>query len=340
MKKSICLFILLLGILSACQKVENAEIDSQAEISPAPQIINSQNFIDLQCLCSIESTESTKAKWTYDNSAFWIVGENDVELFDLQDHKLIATYDLGEDGILHDVSPDGHTISYSRETQDIILYDVLAQQEIQRITLDFYYFSAHFSPNGEILAVVPDELKIYLYEVMSGELKTTLEGYMTAAPVFGGFIGADNKSFVYVSRGSVQIQDLASQVIGPNLGHEDFVTNLALSPNSALLATSAAGTYEGEFIPLVHIWDPKEGIKIKEIPFSAPPDALAFSPDSNLLAIGVEDEVVFWDINTDTELGKIDTDLNYLTCLTFSPDGSKLISCSGEGIIKIWEISK
>jgi WD40 repeat protein len=65
--------------------------------------------------------------------------------------------------------------------------------------------------------------------------------------------------------------------------------------------------------------------------------ALAYAPDSRLLAIGGrENQVILWDLARHEEQGVLNHSAN-VHFLAFAPDGRTLTSASATGMIKIWD---
>lgn len=69
--------------------------------------------------------------------------------------------------------------------------------------------------------------------------------------------------------------------------------------------------------------------------------ALAFSPDSRLLASGAQDEntIRIWDVQSAAQVRTIDGHTGWIRSLAFSPDGRFLASGSTDLTIRIWDFS-
>ncbi|MFL6255324.1 MAG: caspase family protein [Pyrinomonadaceae bacterium] len=69
-------------------------------------------------------------------------------------------------------------------------------------------------------------------------------------------------------------------------------------------------------------------------------DALAFSPDSRLVASGSADNTVrLWDAATGRELRRLAGHTNYVRAVAFSPDGETLASGSNDGSVRLWNVA-
>jgi WD40 repeat protein len=73
-------------------------------------------------------------------------------------------------------------------------------------------------------------------------------------------------------------------------------------------------------------------------------ESLAFSPDSQVLAIGSFDGTVqLWDTATDQEIGNplvsASIDTGQVRSLAFSPDGKTLAASSQTGAVQLWNLA-
>lgn len=307
--------------------------------TPAASVISVENASSLQSVSRLDVSQVTSVKWTLDGKAFWIQGIHSASLYDSQTLQAIAGYDVGESTYIYDVSPDGHLVAYALEEPAVVLYDVLDRQEVGHIALDSYSQQAAFSPDGSMLgAISSDVWQITLWDVKSGEQIKALTGFETAAPIYSFRFGDDGKTVTWIARATIQPMDIASAQLGPSIHHEDFISASALSPDGKLLATAAAGTVEGEFKPLVTIWDPHTAAQLAGFSDADTFSALAFSPDSKLLAAAGKNKLLFFDMESMQAAGEIPTPVQFIHTLQFSPDGRALISAASEGIVQIWHI--
>jgi WD40 repeat protein len=52
----------------------------------------------------------------------------------------------------------------------------------------------------------------------------------------------------------------------------------------------------------------------------------------------VEEALKLWDVATGREIRTFPVDTGYVTSVAFSPDGRKVVSCSG-GEVKVWNVN-
>ncbi len=68
------------------------------------------------------------------------------------------------------------------------------------------------------------------------------------------------------------------------------------------------------------------------------PQPIAPSPDGRYLAIGSTIGVWWYDLSTMTPVTLWDTGRGWITAVAFSPNGKRLATCDGEGIVKVWDV--
>jgi WD40 repeat protein len=340
MKKPVIIIAIGLALLSACDTMP-LELPAETPApppAPEPVVIRAENLSSLVQAGSLNpSSQAILCSWSTDGSSFWVQDLNGAYLYDAGTFTQTASYEISEHESIYDLSANGRTIAYSLDGLAISLFDIVDNQEILTITPDYQFLNAFFSPDGSMLGVESYyAIEVVVYDTTTGEEVRRLSGFETAAPVYSARFAADRKTLVWFSRGTVQPMDITNNTMMPALRHEDFVAAFAVAPDGSVIATAAGGTYEGEPTPLITYWHPQDGYEVAVAPFLDYISALAFSPDSSLLAAGTSVEITFLSVPGAEVLASLDS--SGISSLVFSPDGTRLLACTREGNATIWKV--
>lgn len=338
MRKTLWIGLMLSLLITACDgaPAPAAEVPETPALT-IPSRISALNAASLQPVVSAQdSAGAMLCKWTGDSQRLWALDLSSARLYDAG--TLEKSGEFGGAGIasVFDASTDGNTIAYTSDGQEIRLYDLGAQKDKLAFSPAFPFSGAYFSTNGSILGVESlEQIEVAQFSAADGSPAGTLNGFETAAPVYTARYSPDGETLLWWSRGIIQPMDIASGKFGAVLSHEDFVSAVAMRTDGQFIATSAGGTLEGEFQPLVTLWDAKSGAMVWQAGNDEYFNALDFSPDSSLLAAGAQSEVILYAVSSGEELARLDAG-GTVNSLSFSPDGSMLLSCGIESQITIW----
>ncbi len=115
-------------------------------------------------------------------------------------------------------------------------------------------------------------------------------------------------------------------------GHQGLIRAIAFHPDGAVLAT---GGDDGA----IHFWDADNGASLGLRDAGAPVTALEYSPDGQLLAIGlsrVSDNLLVLDDSPGAQIASYQMPTAGLKSVSFSPDGSMLVAGAAEGLFSVW----
>ena len=121
-------------------------------------------------------------------------------------------------------------------------------------------------------------------------------------------------------------------------GHTDKVTSIALSPDGNIIASAS-------FDGTIRLWDTTTGQIVKELPIKKMPLlAASFSPDGQYIAYSYaanEDSSIYiWNLNSNCLQYVLTGHESVTRSISFSHDGSSLVTASNDGTVRIWDISQ
>ena len=123
--------------------------------------------------------------------------------------------------------------------------------------------------------------------------------------------------------GEIGVWDLATRKPLQHFAEDLGVASVALSPNGKLLAS---GGWTGH----VRVCDWAAGKELFDFPVAGVA-RVAFSPDGQLLATATEGKTAqLWDVVQGKLLADLEGDLLRFQCVTFSPDGKRVLAGGGD----------
>jgi WD40 repeat protein/predicted Ser/Thr protein kinase len=196
-----------------------------------------------------------------------------------------------------------------------------------------YVYPVAFSPDGRWLASGDWDGKVRLWDAATGELCATLRHPRYVHSL--AFL-PDGRWLVSGSFGDdrLRIWDLATarglrEIPGPG---RDF-RSLTVSPDGRRVAAWAGDPQP----PQLRVCDLRSGEQL----FAAAGRSLAYSPDGRWLAVvWAEDEttVVLLDAQTHETVAHFRGHEKYVQSVAFSPDSSRLASCSWDHKVRLWQV--
>jgi WD40 repeat protein/serine/threonine protein kinase len=208
-----------------------------------------------------------------------------------------------------------------------------------------------FSPSGAYLALAADDRTVRIYSVDESMADFTLTGHTDA--VTSVAYTADGKQLASASLdGTVKVWNAVSGLEPQTLkGHSGWINGLAFSADGRCLASACGVIQDGTAAAgEVKVWGVASGRELHHFAHGPKEAALsvAFDPQGKRLAsaggggftfplLSPRGEVKVWDTNTGQRAFTLTSHRMPVTCVTYSPDGSRLASCSLDQTLRVWD---
>ena len=219
---------------------------------------------------------------------------------------------LGYPEYAMDVSPDGTMLAFDETTPGdkeakVSLWELPSGKKIRTLSIprgddgDRFFRDLRFTPDGkDLIASYLDN--VFVFDLTSGRARLTLK-----TPASRGY-------------------------------------SLAVSSDSKVLAAaldlSEPGAKQAKYS--VHLFDIASGKLLRAID-DLPKDSWrpvpAFAPDGKMLAVGIMNRILLLDPETGKELGRLESKIDVVRRMAFTPDGKKLV-CGGDGSAIVWDVLK
>ena len=230
-------------------------------------------------------------------------------------------------------SPDGRKVVTSSEAGLARLWDVSPEgrREVFTVFDPSVVIQARYSGDGASFVTSSFTGVVSVWDSASGELLAELRGH--EGPVHGVDITADGSTVVSGARdNTARVWDVSSRTEVARLDLP-FPSWVAFHPTDGRVGLWSVAQS-------LHLWDPNSG---EEIMLAEDVEVLelAFSPDGRLLAVGSENTIRLWDLETGEELAPfLIPDLGFVGAadLEFTADGSRLLVAHENAVVKMWDV--
>ena len=266
--------------------------------------------------------------WLPGSDSLAVASMNSIRIVNARDSSTIKEYKSPDDSALLDFNAASQRTVFSSDRQNLSIRE-LTGSEIQKITLTSGFGSATFNPDGSRVWVSSlEEFKAVAYDIQSGMEVASCGGFETAAPVYTVFPSPAEKWLVWMARATIQLNDLQNCQMAAHIGHEDFIISHAFNSDESILATSTGGTVDGEFQPLIYLWNANDGSLLRNIILKeAPARSLSFSTGDDLL-VSAGNGLYVWDSDFGRQVKELAPQDQQYAIATFSKNGRYLAAAT------------
>ena len=238
-------------------------------------------------------------------------------------------------------SPDGKLLALSGQSNSVVIIDVASQRVIK--TLDGHTHpvsSLAFLSNSQTLLSGAFDGRLCVWDMQTMELKKMIQhGKESQKPdeVIVSLSVASDDEYVAVGfmNGTVGIYEPTfSQPMSVFAAHDEYLLSISVGTNGLIATTSGDKTAK--------IWMLKNMASCKHTLVGHEDFVLrcTFAPSDPLVFTGSKDETIkCWNYNTGANLFTLTGHKNTVFQVDHHPTAKTIVSCSGEGLVCVWDYS-
>ena len=231
-----------------------------------------------------------------------------------------------------DYSPDGKQITIA-SASGVAILDSNTLEMVNNINTGVWVESIENAPNGEILAISLNDFTIQIWNINTGQLKSTLKGHTNSVTSLSfspdGSILASSSSDKTIMIWNVESARLIKKVTG----HSGEVFSVEFSPDGTKLLSGSSDK-------TIRLWETEKFALLNTFTESKSyVDSVNFSPDGKFFAAGSRNgEIRIYEVGTGNQVKILDQKSGSINSICYSPDGKLIASGKWNAIVEIWNI--
>lgn len=265
-----------------------------------------------------------------------------IDVYDLENEFRKLDHDGHKAAVLAVcASPDGKWIASTGNDQTARIWDRATGKQLEEIPIASYGYSIRFSPDNRHLVVGDNDSRLHVWDVQERKLDSLpVSGRLTDL----AFTPAGD---VLVLGWNLHLVDVKTRTSKADISAASANQGtIALSPQG-LIAGTANSMAASETYKVPEAWLLSDNkLSLKKDLFSEAMghrsfvEAVAFSPDGELLAASSSAAIRLWDMKKRQPVGtKMCGHTSSLSNLRFSPDGKWLASGAWDGTARVWDVA-
>jgi WD40 repeat protein len=192
------------------------------------------------------------------------------------------------------------------------------------------------TPDGRRAVSASSDRTLKVWDLDGGQVLRTLEGHLE--DVIAVALTPDGQCAVSASSDhTLKIWNLEQgEVLRTLEGHTNSVDGVVITLDGRK-AVSASKDHT------MKVWDLTSGEMLRSDEISlpywtwVPRSVMALTPHGDLLAIGREKRLYYWDLERGEAVGYFDAHTDLLTAVAFTPGGERAVSASNDRTVAIWD---